>query len=38
MPELSLVSDYGRITGATHVDFNPTPFSYRMKAHADAST
>ena len=36
MPELSLVSDYGRIAGATDVDFNATPFSYHMNAHADA--
>ena len=36
MPELALVSDYGRLAGETHVDFNPTPFSYRMKARGDA--
>ena len=36
MPELALVSDYGRVAGETDVDFNPTPFSYRLKARGDA--
>jgi hypothetical protein len=35
MPELSLLSEYGRLTSKTTVDFNPRPFIYHLEARGD---
>jgi hypothetical protein len=35
IPELSFVSEYGRLTGTTLVDFTATPFTYRLKASGE---
>jgi hypothetical protein len=35
MPELALVTDYGRLTSKTNVDFNERPFVYHMEARGD---
>jgi hypothetical protein len=35
MPELAFLSDYGRLTSKTSVDFNATPFVYHLEAVSD---
>jgi hypothetical protein len=35
MPELSVLTEYGRLTSRTTVDFNPRPFVYHLEARGD---